>query len=222
MPETSLVRKQSNLWFVFGRGLWLGVTRLNQAVPVHNFLQQLWGSRRWKISIRIRFKCKSLWLSLQSHPQLALRDVITCIQLCAYVILLTRVALVHQPFFKNGNCKTGCFSTVSKVRRRRLSRKYVHSCIAWQSFDQWLLSSTWAVLKTTTCKHEDPSIWFYVENRDVLRNSWVRSALHDRRDKYLVQSSPGVGMVGCKSATFYGCGAIDKLANLPCGRTSGS
>lgn len=37
-----------------------------------------------------------------------------------------------------------------------------------------------------------------------MTNSWVRSVLHEQGDKYLVQSSPGVGMVGCKSATFYG------------------
>lgn len=159
-----------------------------------------------------------LLLRLQSHPQLALNR---CHYLHSVMCICDNAHKDYigaSAFFQKG--KTGCFSMVSKVIRH-LSQKYIHSCIAWQSFDQWLLSHGlfW----------KQP----LVNTRILLSDSMQKAEIFweavglgqrymNRETKHLVQSSPGVGMVGCKSATFYDCGVIDILANLLCGRTSGS
>lgn len=43
----------------------------------------------------------------------------------------------------------------------------------------------------------------------------------EQESKGLVQSSPGVGMIGCRSKMFHNYAEIVKL-DLLCGRTSGS
>lgn len=49
-----------------------------------------------------------------------------------------------------------------------------------------------------------------------------RLVLREQGSEQLVRSSPGMGMMGCKSETLHSPAEINKLADLLCSKTSGS